>query len=229
MASEQNQQQKQVQFSNKNENPIIKLESQKMHLALAKKNSEISTLKKQLTEKMKYISVIEAKLIALKKLYSDASKVKQQLEASKDKNEKLEKEVNELKQKLIEQHKEFAEEKRNEATKHLTDISKLKVTIDTYIQKNLRANMTELDNEKLNIQLGELKKTNDILSKKSEQDIIHKEIQNQIKISRFKEKMIDNINNTRKEVAELDVKYMDISTKLTMLQNHQLLLQLDYQ
>ena len=89
--------------------------------------------------------------------------------------------------------------------------------------------MTELDNEKLNIQLGELKKTNDILSKKSEQDIIHKEIQNQIKISRFKEKMIDNINNTRKEVAELDMKYMDISTKLTMLQNHQLLLQLDYQ
>ena len=129
----------------------------------------------------------------------------------------------------MEQHKEFAEEKRNEATKHLTDISKLKVTIDTYIQKNLRANMTELDNEKLNIQLGELKKTNDILSKKSEQDIIHKEIQNKIKFSRFKEKMIDNINNTRKEVAELDVKYMDISTKLTMLQNHQLLLQLDYQ
>ena len=89
--------------------------------------------------------------------------------------------------------------------------------------------MNELDNKKLNIQLGELKKTNDILSKKSEQDIIHKEIQNQIKISRFKEKMIDNINNTRKEVAELDMKYMDISTKLTMLQNHQLLLQLDYQ
>ena len=89
--------------------------------------------------------------------------------------------------------------------------------------------MNELDNEKLNIQLGQLKRTNDILSKKSEQDIIHKEIQNKIKFSRFKEKMIDNINNTRKEVTELNMEYMDVSTKLTMLQNHQLLVQLDYQ
>ena len=229
MASELYKQQRQIQLNYKNENPIIKIESQKLHLALAKKNSEISLLKKQLTEKIKHISIIEAELFAIKKLYADTSKIKQQLEISKDKNEKLEKEVNDLKQQLIEQHKEFIEEKRIEVTKHLTDISNLKITIDTYIQKNLRANMNELDNKKLNIQLGQLKKTNDILSKKSEQDIIHKEIQNQIKISRFKEKMIDNINNTREEVAELNMKYMDISTKLTMLQNHHLLIQLDYQ
>ena len=222
-------QQKQVQFANKNESPILKIETQKMHLALAKKTSEISTLKKQLTEKVKYISSIEAQLFAIKKLYSDTSKVKQQLETAKDKIEQLEKENNKLKKQLIEQHKEFTEEKRIEAKKHLTDISKLKVTIDTYIQKNLRANMNELDNEKLNIQLGLLKQTNDFLSKKSEQDIIHKEIQNKIKFSRFKEKMIDNINNTREEVTELNMKYMDVSTKLTMLQNHQLLIQLDYQ
>jgi hypothetical protein len=41
--------------------------------------------------------------------------------------------------------------------------------------------------------------------------------------------MLENINETKDEVTELNMKYMDISTKLTLLQNHQLLVQLDYQ
>ena len=41
--------------------------------------------------------------------------------------------------------------------------------------------------------------------------------------------MLENINETKEEVTELNMKYMDISTKLTLLQNHQLLVQLDYQ
>jgi hypothetical protein len=41
--------------------------------------------------------------------------------------------------------------------------------------------------------------------------------------------MMDNINQTQSKVTELNIQYMDVSTKLTLLQNHQLLIQLEYQ
>ena len=215
--------------SKKTENIPLNIESQKIALSLSKKNIEISFLKRQLSEKIQYIAAIQSELFALKKFYSDSSKLKQQLDRSIEKNEQQEKEIENLKQKIIDQHKEFTEEKRIEEKKHLTEISKLKVTIDSYIQKTLRSNMNELDNEKLNIQLSQLNKEHNYLLKKSEQDLIHKEIQNKIKIAKLKDKMLDNINMTKEEVTELNMKYLDVSTKLTLLQNHQLLVQLDYQ
>ena len=222
-------QQQQQQEANKTETSPLNIESQKIALALSKKNIEISFLKRQLQEKMQYIAAIQSELFALKKFYSDSSRLKQQLDRSIEKSEQQEKEIENLKQKIIDQHKEFTEEKRIEEKKHLTEISKLKVTIDSYIQKTLRSNMNELDNEKLNIQLDQLNKKYNFLTKKSEQDSIHQEIQNKIRFSKLKDKMIENINNTKEEVTELNMKYMDVSTKLTLLQNHQLLVQLDYQ
>ena len=226
---EQLQQLQQQEEAKKTENSPFNIESQKIALALSKKNIEISFLKRQLQEKLQYIAAIQSELFALKKFYSDSSKLKQQLDRSIEKSEQQEKEIENLKQKIIDQHKEFTEEKRIEEKKHLNEISKLKVTIDSYVQKTLRANMNELDNEKLNIQLDQLTKKYNFLSKKSEQDIIHKEIQNKIKFSKLKDKMIENINNTKEEVTELNMRYMGVSTKLTLLQNHQLLVQLDYQ
>ena len=143
-------------------------------LSLSKKNIEISFLKRQLSEKIQYIAAIQSELFALKKFYSDSSKLKQQLDRSIEKNEQQEKEIENLKQKIIDQYKDFSEEKIIEEKKHLTEISQLKVTIDSYIQKTLRANMNELDNEKLNIQLNQLNKEYNYLLKKAEQDLIHK-------------------------------------------------------
>ena len=213
----------------KTENIPINVESQKIALALSKKNIEISFLKRQLSEKLQYIASIQSELFALKKFYSDSSKLKQQLDRSIEKNEQQEKEIENLKQKIIDQHKEFTEEKRIIEKNYLSEISKLKVTIDSYIQKTLRANMNELDNEKLNLQLDHLKKQHNSLLKRSEQDLVQKDIQNKIKISKLKDKMLENINMTKEEVTELNMQYLDVSTKLTLLQNHQLLVQLDYQ
>ena len=217
------------QQKSKEENSPLNNESQKIALAISKKNIEISFLKRQITEKMKYIAAIQSELFALKKFYSDSSKLKQELDRANEKSEQQEKQIESLKQKIIDQHKDFTEEKRILEKKHLTEISKLRVSIDSYIQKTLRANMNELDNEKLNIQLAQLRKKHDYLLKKSEQDTIQQEIQNKMKFTKLKDKMIENINMTKEEVTELNMKYMDVSTKLTLLQNHQLLVQLDYQ
>ena len=209
--------------------PSSNIEPQKIPLIISKKNTEIAFLKQKINENMQYITSMESELFTLKKFYSDSSKLKRELDLSKEKNQELEKQIEELKKKIVEQHKEFTEGKRVEDKKHIMEINKLKVTIDSYIQKTFRSNMNELDNEKLYIQLGELKKENQDIIDKTKQQIIQKDIQNKIKFNKLKDRMLQNISETKDEVTELNMKYMDISTKLTLLQNHQLLVQLDYQ
>ena len=41
--------------------------------------------------------------------------------------------------------------------------------------------------------------------------------------------MMDSVNETQAKAGELNYHYMDISSKLTTLQNHQFLVQLEYQ
>jgi cell division protein FtsB len=54
-------------------------------------------------------------------------------------------------------------------------------------------------------------------------------VRNEIKFSNLKNKMTENILQTKSKVTELNIQYMDVSSKLTLLQNHQLLIQLEYQ
>ena len=53
-------------------------------------------------------------------------------------------------------------------------------------------------------------------------------IKNGIKFTNLKNKMTENIQKTKSKVTELNLQYMDISTKLTMLQNQQLFIQIEY-
>ena len=212
-----------------NAQPQTTVEAQNIAHTLQKKNSEISFLKKKIKENMQYTAQMQSELFTLKKFYSDSSKLRRELDVANEKNHELELEIENLNKKILEQHKQFSDSKRIEEKKHLTEICKLKGTIDTYIQKTLRSNMNELDNEKLYLQLNELKKENKDIIDKTKQQIIQKEIQNKLKFTKLKDKMLENINETKEEVTELNMKYMDISTKLTLLQNHQLLVQLDYQ
>ena len=212
-----------------NAQPQTTVEAQNIAHTLQKKNSEISFLKKKIKENMQYTAQMQSELFTLKKFYSDSSKLRRELDVANEKNHELELEIENLNKKILEQHKQFSDSKRIEEKKHLTEISKLKGIIDTYVQKTLRSNMNELDNEKLYLQLNELKKENKDIIDKTKQQIIQKEIQNKLKFTKLKDKMLENINETKEEVTELNMKYMDISTKLTLLQNHQLLVQLDYQ
>ena len=129
------------------------IENQNIERTLTKKNAEISFLKSKIKENMKYNEQIQSELFTLKKFYTDSSKLRRELEAANEKNDELEYEIENLNKKILEQHKQFSDTQRVSEKKHLTEISKLKVTIDSYIQKTLRSNMNELDNEKLNLQL----------------------------------------------------------------------------
>ena len=207
----------------------LTVENQNFARTLSKKNAEISILKKRIKENLQYNAQMQSELFTLKKFYSDSSKLRRELDVANEKNQQLEFEIENLNKKILDQHKNFSDTQRIMEKKHLTEISKLKVTIDSYIQKTLRSNMNELDNEKLTMQVKELRKENKDIIDKTKQQIIQKQSQNKLKFTKLKDKMLENINETKEEVTELNMKYMDISTKLTLLQNHQLLVQLDYQ
>ena len=218
-------------FDSNEDNPQSSLtfENQSFARTLAKKNKEIFLLKQKMKENIQYNEQMQSELFTLKKFYSDSSKLRRELDVANEKNKQLELEIENLNKKILEQHKQFSDTQRITEKKYLTEMGKLKGTIDSYIQKNLRSNMNELDNEKLNLQVKELLKENKDIIDKTKQQIIQKEIQNKLKFTKLKDKMLENINETKEEVTELNMKYMDISTKLTLLQNHQLLVQLDYQ
>jgi hypothetical protein len=211
------------------ENPFANIEAQNLAKNLSRKTAEISFLKKELTEKIQFITTLESEIFSLKKVYTDSSRVKRDLDIMTEKVEEQEKQIKSLNQKIIDQHKEFTEQRRLDEKKHYNEISRLNGLIDSYIQKTLKANMNELDNERLNMQLKELKKENENIIEKTKQELIQKEIQNKLKFTKLKNKMMENITETKNEVIELNMQYMDVSSKLTLLQNHQLLVQLDYQ
>ena len=54
--------------------------------------------------------------------------------------------------------------------------------------------------------------------KQTKNDLTH--LYNLIKIE-------ENIQETQKNVTQLNIEYMDVSTKLTLLQNHQLLIEME--
>jgi len=54
-------------------------------------------------------------------------------------------------------------------------------------------------------------------------------LKNEMKFNDLKKKMMDHIHETKKNVSDVNMKQMNVTTKLTLLQNHQLLIELEYQ
>ena len=130
---------------------------------------------------------------------------------------------------LSNQQKKFEQEKKAIENAHLTEVNRLKLINDSYHQKIEMVNQLVLDKELLTKQVQELLKEKADIIAKNDEKMRQKEVKNQIKFSNLKKKMMDNINQTQSKVTELNIQYMDVSTKLTLLQNHQLLIQLEYQ
>ena len=91
------------------------------------------------------------------------------------------------------------------------------------------ANQIIIEKANLIQEVENLKKEKEDIIFHNKETLRQKEINNEIKFTNLKKKMMDNINETQSKVTQLNIQYMDVSTKLTLLQNHQLLIQLEYQ
>ena len=127
------------------------------------------------------------------------------------------------------QKRKSDEEKRQIEQNFQDEIAQLKVVIESSKQKVEMANQLSTENQELLKQVDTLKTDNKNIIDKHISENKQKDIKNEIKFSNLKKKMKEKIDQIQTKETELNVQYMDVSTKLTLLQNHQLLIQLEYQ
>ena len=103
------------------------------------------------------------------------------------------------------------------------------VQIETLNQKleNMQEIELTFENQKkaMKDMEGECKK----VRKDADEWVNQREIKLQMKFESLKSKMISNIQETEQKVKDLHFDHLDVTTKLTLLQNQQLLIELDFQ
>ena len=213
-----------------NDAPIdYQLATKNLQYTIVIKDTDIERLKEECKDKKEYIIQLEDEITNLRKNAVNAFDLENQLRKVLAKNERLEKEVDNFNNRLIEQRKKFDEEKKILESTYNSQINHLRVTMDAYVEKVKMTNQLLIDKEKLEADLKEaLDKNKEIIFKNNE-EMRKMIVRNEIKFSNLKNKMTENILQTKSKVTELNLQYMDVSSKLTLLQNHQLLIQLEYQ
>ena len=212
-----------------NKKPEENLEYKGFVGILSKKIKEIFKLKKEINEKTKLNADLINEVFSLKRNRNNILFLQNQIDEFQLQNKNLKVEIEILNNKLLEQQKKYMQEKREQELKYVTEINRLKGIIDTYVQKNIRSNMNELDNQKLNIQMSQLKEISQKIILTAKQDLLNKDTEIKLKASKLKNKFLDNIKEIKDDFSKLNINYMDMSTKLILLQNHQLLIKLNYQ
>ena len=207
----------------------LQIESKNLQYTILLRENEIQTLKKDNNEKKNYILNLEAEISNLRNFHVNSIELDKKLKEYISKCEILQKKVDKLNDDIISQQKKYEEEKRLIENSFNTEIMQLKISNDAYAQKIETTNQLIIDKKNLNQEINNLKKEIEDMNLNYKETLRQKEINNEIKYSNLKKKMMDNINQTQSKVTELNIQYMDVSTKLTLLQNHQLLIQLEYQ
>ena len=195
---------------------------------LSQKNNKIETLSKEKTKYIKLMHNMQSELYSLKNKLVNNNKLEKELKTYQDKNIELENEVSKLTKQILDIHRKYNDEKRKYENNYNEEIKNLKYENEKYKLK------IEMVNELAREKNGLLKAFDKILQERNQILMEHdkmireKEINNDIKISNLKKKMIDSINETQIKLNELNVNYIDSSSKLTYLQNNQLLLKIEF-
>ena len=207
----------------------FQVESKNLQYTITLKDQEIDLLQKENQHKKEYINKLEEEIGNLRKDYIKAYELENTIKKNHIKIDKQEKEIENLHNQIEIQKKKSEEEKRQIEQNFQDEIQQLKVVIESSKQKVEMANQLTAENQELLKQVDTLKTNNENIIKKHITENKTKDVKNEIKFTNLKKKMKEKIDQIQAKETELNVQYMDVSTKLTLLQNHQLLIQLEYQ
>ena len=130
-------------------------------------------------------------------------------------------------------HKNKESELGNNINQILTEkkIEKLKSDKNEtlYRQKMLMANQIEMENKIYKEELEQLKQQIKINEGNAKNKINQLEIQNLIKYTSLKKRILNNLNETKSKLSNLNLQFMDNNNRTTNLQNYQLLMELEAQ
>ena len=214
----------------KKDAPIdYQLATKNLQYTIVIKDTDIDRLKNENNNKKNYILSLEGEIAKLRAEAINAFELENKLRKALITNEKLQKESDNFNNYLMELNKKHEEEKKRIEHTYQSEINHLRVTMDAYIEKVKLTNQLLSDKEKLEKDLEQANNKNQEIISKNKEALTTIQIRNGIKFTNLKNKMTENIFKTKNKVTELNLQYMDVSSKLTLLQNHQLLIQLEYQ
>ena len=205
------------------------LATKNLQYTIVVKDTDIDRLKNENNSKMKYILSLEDEISKLRSNAVNAFDLQYRLKKALAKNEALQKEVDNFNNNLLEVKKKYEEEKKRLETTYKSEINHLRVTMDAFIEKVRLTNQLITEKKKLEKDLEDANNKNKEIMIKNNENLTEMKVRNEIKFSTLKKKMTENIQKTKIKVTDLNLQYMDVSSKLTLLQNHQLLIQLEYQ
>ena len=198
-------------------------------------NINLSNIK-NMTEAFATIEILQNLVLKLEKENSEMKVVNNRLTQIEKKSRDLidektlmEKELNEVKQennKLITQVKDL----QSEMDLKIKQLKRDDQSQEEYINMKLQT-VTALEKIKEAQQkdILLLKQEYIILQESSKEDIRKQKLEHKIKFDELKKSMLEKIKNKDRNVSQVNIEHIDVSTKLTILQNHQLLIELEYQ
>ena len=98
-----------------------------------------------------------------------------------------------------------------------------------YKQKMSIYNQLLKENEIYSEEVGKLKNDLDKFEEKKKEELQKQKIESLLKYEKLKKKMLDTIKQSNEEASKLNMEYMDVNNKLSILQNKQLMLYIKYQ
>ena len=204
------------------------IEMKNMQYTIVLRDKDIASLKEQLGKNGTYIQKLEGDIFELKKQIAYYYNIEKKLAEERHSNDLLKKDIENLKEEILNQKKTYLEEKTQSEKLYNARINQMQTIIDNYNQKLEMTNKIMEENKQMKTLVETAQKEAIDVKRKSEKDLVDLAIKIKLKLSILKKKMYENIKNSQIKVTELNMQYMDVSSKLTLLQNHQLLTQLEY-
>ena len=218
--------------SNNSNNPVplyLDYYSNRRYYENLSKDGIIAKQKKDLLKLATEVGTLEKEVSDLKKKLAISDHCERELAKANEKIEALTKEKEQLMKDSREEIKKLENQVEEVKRSKEYDLAKYRKNLSSYHQKIDYINHIEMENKVNKEEIQDLKAKNEQIKKDTEELIRNKEIKNQIKYSQLKKKMVENLQETKNNVTKLNLEYMDVSNKLTLLQNHQLIVQIEYQ
>ena len=213
--------------SNGNKTYNVHLSQQKIKdlnkdFIINKLKKELATLSKELIKLRTENAELRSRVSLINSYEANYKIAKETINEIRDQTNKIISKKDDEQRKLKLQIEQMEHEKTIEELKNNRNMT-------LYNQKMSVVHHIEMENNVYRDEVKELKEKNEKLNLATKEKLESLDIINQLKFSQFKRKMIDSLKEAKNNVSKLNLEYMDLNGKITVLQNHQLLSEIEFQ
>ena len=194
-----------------------------LHLRVQENDENKQHIKTYLTT----IENLNKEIQDLKKVINQSFLNENTIVSLNERSIKLEREIKSLHEKIDINSKKYNEEKDNLIKTYEEKLSKMKILVDNNNAKLDLVNSLEKFKETHVNSIRELECKNEDALKDYKDKLEQRKLKQGIKFSDLKRKIMENIEYTQKNVEQMNIEHIDVTTKLTLLHNSQLLVEIE--